>query len=403
MASHVRLSRWIRIAGIAILVPVICLFAAVRIQQYVLRWRAERLLADIREIQMGKSTWADAQRLMYRWGKWGGYQNQCDPQYCSYKISIDDVSHAFHHFPFLDGGQWVSELRWPKWMSRPYFWAGGRFAVVGAKFEVRNGKIWAKSFSVRTAFSPKPHAINNDFYAAPDSNVIAEAICATALSHREEVVFSIDDPEVSHFLTDNDRGGHWAVAYFTPFADEGTVSTQMQFNLDCITRRSECKTTSELMPTAASIYKAGKRETDRRVDENYLKNLPFWIAARDTEYVVLAQVIGTNRHAPTDRRVLSFQVTKLLKGYTFISLRSSYYMVRTEGSKGLCSVSSDEARNYSNGTKILVILDEPLNEESTPASETSACVVLPLTDENLATVQRGIARYSVLYPATMDF
>jgi len=54
MASHIRWGRWIRIAAIAILAPIICLIAVVRIQQYVLRWRAERLLADIRQIQMGK-------------------------------------------------------------------------------------------------------------------------------------------------------------------------------------------------------------------------------------------------------------------------------------------------------------------------------------------------------------
>jgi len=48
--------------------------------------------------------------------------------------------------------------------------------------------------------------------------------------------FSIDSPELSFFLTDNDREGHWAVAAFTPFADEGAVSALLRFNLDCITR-----------------------------------------------------------------------------------------------------------------------------------------------------------------------
>jgi hypothetical protein len=84
-------------------------------------------------------------------------------------------------------------------------------------------------------------------------------------------------------------------------------------------------------------------------------------------------------------------------------MRGSVYMVKTEGAKGLCSVSSDDARNFRNGTQVLVVFDEPLNEESTPESDTSACVVFPLTDENLTAVQRGISRYSVLYPATWGF
>jgi hypothetical protein len=170
--------------GVGVLVLVAGLATFVQIQQRILRWRAERLLADIREIQMGKSTWADAQRLMNRWGAWGGYQNECNQQYCSYKISIDDVSRAFHDFPFLDGGQWDSQLRRPEWMSGPYTLAGERFAVVEAGSEVRNGEIWGKSFAVRTAFSPRAYETRSRSYAAPDSNVISEGICTPVIGHR---------------------------------------------------------------------------------------------------------------------------------------------------------------------------------------------------------------------------
>ena len=66
MATHARLGRLIRLAAIAIAAIVLCAAAYVQIQQHLLRWRAERLLNDIREIQMGKSTWVDAQRMMHR-------------------------------------------------------------------------------------------------------------------------------------------------------------------------------------------------------------------------------------------------------------------------------------------------------------------------------------------------
>jgi hypothetical protein len=287
-------------------------------------------------------------------------------------------------------------------MNGPYTWAGGRFAVVEARFEVRNGAIWGKSFAIRTAFSKWAYEARSRSYAAPDSNVIAEGICTPVIGHRgflREPAFSIDNPELSFSLTDNDREGHWAVAAFTPFADGDMVNALLKFNLDCITRTKECRTVSELMPVAVSSYKAGVREANKSANENYLKDLPLWVAARDAEFVAVAEAIGMPRHPRPDRRALSFQVTKLLKGDVLISTPSSVYTVRMEGAKERCSVPYDVARNFRNGTKVLIVLDEPLNEEFTPKPDASACVVFPQTAENLAAVQRGISRYTVLYPA----
>jgi hypothetical protein len=119
MATHARWGRWIRIACIAIIAPIDCLIAVVRIQQYVLRWRAERLLADIREIQMGKSTWADAQRLMHRWGKWGWYEGSCDAKSCDYVIAIRDASHAYSTFSKGFGIR-AKGHEYPDWLLRLY-------------------------------------------------------------------------------------------------------------------------------------------------------------------------------------------------------------------------------------------------------------------------------------------
>ena len=59
--------RILRVAGLAALAVVLLTFAAVQYQQWMLRWRAERLMADMHQIRLYQSTWADAQRLMHRW------------------------------------------------------------------------------------------------------------------------------------------------------------------------------------------------------------------------------------------------------------------------------------------------------------------------------------------------
>jgi hypothetical protein len=64
----------LRAALLAVMILMLVLCAYIPIQQQILRHRAEKLLADIRILQLRKSTWADAQILMKRWGAWGHYE-----------------------------------------------------------------------------------------------------------------------------------------------------------------------------------------------------------------------------------------------------------------------------------------------------------------------------------------
>lgn len=404
MASHARWGRWIRIAAIAILAPIVCLIATVRIQQYVLRWRAEQLLADIRQIQMGKSTWADAQRLMHRWGKWNVSWDgaECNARYCDYAISLDDISHALHRFPLIDGGNWGSELRWPRWMNRPYRWAGGRFAVVRAEFEVRNGIIWSKSFAMMLTPFPETYNERGELNAVTNSSVMAQAVCETQCSHgrflSNEVVFSVDNPEMSLLLEDDGKG-HGAEVQFTPFADINTVNALLDFNLSCLTRWHACRTAAELAPSAASLYNAGLRKMNEVEDVDALQGLPLWIAARDAEYVAIAEVLRTlSRTLPNEHSTkTTFRVEKLLKGESDMPGRS-FYTVKTVGSEETCPLPQADARGFHRGGEVLLIFSGQINEESTPEIELSPCVVAPITDQNLAAVKRGIARDALSDP-----
>jgi hypothetical protein len=74
MAYKKWILRVLRFAGLAALAIVLLIFVAVQFQQRLLRWRAERLMADMHQIRLYQSTWGDAQRLMHRWGAWGHYE-----------------------------------------------------------------------------------------------------------------------------------------------------------------------------------------------------------------------------------------------------------------------------------------------------------------------------------------
>jgi hypothetical protein len=378
MTFRWRSGRILRVAGVAVLALVAVLAAYVQIQQHILRWRAERLLADIREIQMGKSTWADAQRLMTRWGAWGAWQGDCTERYCDFEISLDDSSGAFHHFPLLRGGNWGPELRWPRFLDRLYFWAGGRFAVVAASFTVRHGFIQEKSFGVQSGRDPKVDDPKNLYFDAPDSVLSARVLCDTGLLHWG--FFSASDPEVSLFNADDDRQGHAVFAQFTPFADDSEVRMLMDFNLDCLTRRKECRTTGELLPSAVSLFEKKREDAKRTGQVRPPNDLPLWITARDTAYVAIGEVVQTPQSAALDGLTLPmlFQVKELLKGESEIGVSGSFFMAKTVGSNEICLVPANEARKFSKGTKVIMAFDGQLNQDREQEADLSTCVVAPL-------------------------
>lgn len=84
MAYKKWILRILRVVGLVALGVVLLTFAAVQFQQWMLRWRAERLMADMHQIRLYQSTWADAQRLMYKWGAWGHYDGSCTAVECRY-------------------------------------------------------------------------------------------------------------------------------------------------------------------------------------------------------------------------------------------------------------------------------------------------------------------------------
>ena len=77
------------VACLAVLSLVMLAFLLVQFQQNLLRWRAERLMADMHRIRLYQSNWDDAQRLMSRLGcvgslRWilhGERLPVCDPAY----------------------------------------------------------------------------------------------------------------------------------------------------------------------------------------------------------------------------------------------------------------------------------------------------------------------------------
>src|ERR1700722_16383935 len=102
--------------------------------QWLLRGRAEKLLTDIRALKVNRSSWADAQKLMSKWGGPRGYRGVCTAQHCQYGI------HFEHGLPrFLIG---YPDKGVKNWLPRLVTRLGLRgWAAVGAGFTVQNGLV----------------------------------------------------------------------------------------------------------------------------------------------------------------------------------------------------------------------------------------------------------------------
>ena len=114
----------------------VLLTLAIHLDQYLLRRRADRLLADIRSLELRKSTYADARLVIDRWDENTHRQGACQPYSCNVEISVGDV--VWRNIRLFVDHQNVLSL---------YRRLGGRPAWADASIGIRKGAVWHKSIT----------------------------------------------------------------------------------------------------------------------------------------------------------------------------------------------------------------------------------------------------------------
>jgi hypothetical protein len=212
-----RLRRSLHYGFLALLLAAAGALAFIPIQQQILRHRAERLLADIRNLTLRRSTWTDAQQIFTHWGAWGHYDGACTQQCCSYLIELGDFRNTH---PYL--------ARRLQFLERAYRLFGGRTSLIRAGLDVHDGTIWAKGFSLLVEVPPE-RALNNEY------TLIGSA---WSVSRFRSFRPSLAGPPNYIVGTPGGCTGCLAVfAEFSPYADPADVEQLMRFNLSCITKR----------------------------------------------------------------------------------------------------------------------------------------------------------------------
>lgn len=248
-----RLLRFVKrialVAALSAVVLVVGVSVYLRIEQYRFRRQAERLLSDVRELELKKASAAQAKVVLRKWGfdEWGQAPGRpCTADDCTYRLELAPKAAQGHILlnPFN------SALS-----VRPLAWLGLRLTVVHARVRIRGKALTSVSFSVLTA------GRGCDGHGRPDCTLMAYA----DTNQRGGGWSSHEQPDVKlnqsllhpNYLVgafpewlNADTGGNPTViiwAELSPDANALEVSRFMQFDLSCLTRFLSCRE-RDLMP-----------------------------------------------------------------------------------------------------------------------------------------------------------
>ncbi len=383
-----RVLKALRRVAVGALLLVLTAAAFVQGQQWLLRWHAERLLNDIRQIQMGNSNWIDAQKLMTKWGAWGGYYGSCTAERCDYHIAMQDWFRGMPATTFdgTDQKFILDHRQCCGWAKPIYHLLGGRFAVVQSWIQVRNGIIWTKAFSVQIANT------SEDYSPKQDTGGYLDPLVAYAggSTHSYPFDFDLDHPEYS-INTGPCSVCTLVSTQFTPLTDEKTMDKLLEVDLSCLTRWRECRTQAEIMPEAYKLAEAEKNEPDKIRRNSSECRDPIDLAARDARYATIAEIaqVKERRNSEEVVRVASFRSLRSLKSNAYVGplLFKDELALRPEFklSGGV------PASNLKLGDTIILLFGAGPDERGAVSRTYDLCSFIPATPENLATVKRGIA------------
>jgi hypothetical protein len=220
---------------LAILLLFFAAWGTVEAQQWLLRWRAERLLDDVRALTVDRSQWADVQPMMRRWAKWGGPSGACTPDFCNYRINIVQTLP-----PFLAGTPDSSARSWLPKIAQDL---GLRSTAAHAGFTFERGAVSTKWFGEQVTLPVQDWSLA--------SNYIPYLSVLSGESYKFRAPGK-DTPE-SHPNRTVLHTNSYMVVSFTPQEDPVERAALMDFQFSCITQLTPCASERDILYEAWRI------------------------------------------------------------------------------------------------------------------------------------------------------
>ena len=295
--------RIVLFAGGVALSLVLVAFLSVQFQQRMLRWHAEQLLADMHQIRLYQSTWADAQRLMHRWGAWSHYDGSCTAANCNYEIEMDSIA---RYNPRVPRHAWLDWLLAHDRLNL-YQWFGGRGSAVRTSFTVHDGVIWRESTAMGVSVPRRRMHRYTDVNTILVFDDFDKELSIGAGSY-QRLHRTLENPFL-HMGGAEGLAGHpyykvggpdgckpncqIVVVYYSTHTPPAEIERVTSYDFSCFTRFSPCAEIEDLLPAAKEWHLYKKDELKQSSLPEKPCDIPVWAMARDARYVLAVEALST--------------------------------------------------------------------------------------------------------------
>lgn len=367
---------------------ILLIILALKADAYVLRRRSERLLADVKSLQVRKTTVAEARPVLQKWRMETVY---FDPGKQESTVGIwtaDSItSMEPRHSP--NDAMWVWVMR----VESASRFMGWRKMGVSALIDFRKGVVWDKRFIVEVQTSPDKASTDGLYGEVATNSHFFEGSSTGSDGQILQTLVHPDYVAVQHSIRiyPDFMKASALVVLFTPSADPAVVRHFEDFDFSCMTHWFPCHKVAELMPAAWTQFQEDQPRVLAAVKQ--LKCTPEKVEAQARNAQVAAVVEATGNRAESvngqDHEVAEFRLVE--------SLRPDKFWKTSE--KGKIWVSpwmlADNSTNPSLALPpgqrfiLLFFLDEPFWQA--PRMWPYPCGVIPWSEANLALVRDAIA------------
>ena len=341
---------------VAVLTPA----GAIRVDQYLLRRKADLLLSDLKSLEMRKSTYHDARKVIDRWKGSIHAAGTCQPNQCDAEIGVSD--YFDRHWDFF-----VHHRR----LMQVWRVLGGRPSEIDGFIRVRRNVVWGKGIrAIILSYS----ADSKD-----DVNLIGR------MGSGSPGFISLLHPEYDVGLGRNTTGALSVGAYadFTPYADPADVNRLMDIDFSCLTRWNSCQTGADIAPVA---WREATAEKDKRMATKFGQLVcsagVVRVLARESRRAVIGEVNKISLYAGLHAGAGFAQVKILFEN----DLKQS----------NLASLSSLQDYSFNESLPVKEKVGDRFilffrYKDQLYSDNERACQLLPAIKENTEATRRGIA------------
>ncbi len=360
------------------------------------RIRIAHLLADFQSIRPTQSTWADAQRLMNRWGKWGHYDGTCTAQLCDYRIDVHDpITNIAMHTPERLLGL-ITTLRIFDFAER----MGWRNSSLSLRFIIKRDII--SSTQTRIAVQV-PHFAVSQFDAGYtllfDTQLRPRLREGGSNFPSKHWILGNNEQLADHpdYKVGRPGGCESCESYevtYTPLLPHSEVIRLTAYDLSCLTRYHPCKELFDLLPAAHDwdLYEP----IDNGVSKPIACHTDPRALGRDAETIIevdplsMVQATGESLQGmpPVHYELTTTRLVRVLKGISILSAGAVLEVTPFPGSMDAPNAQSPE--HLIPGRRYLVLLGSESNFDREHFGP-DRCGVLEATPENLQRLSLGIA------------